>query len=215
MEASLTNDGTVEQSKSKVSISARLIPALIYLIPIIGAALSAFLQLSMIQRWVATENVIAEAVFEVFAESIYPVLGSLYLQIILGIAVLVILIVRMVMETKTASPSSWFFVISGILCLIPLITLFESQSMVIEVLIDQNAAGVEAVGSIVSILLIFIMAALPITFFILIALSLIPFTTKKRPRWSPLITFILMEIPIIAVTVAFQLRFLWLYKATL
>lgn len=209
MDASLMNGGTVEQSKLKVSI-----PALVYLIPLIGAALSAFFQFDMMQRWIAQKGVGAEVIFAVLAESMFPVLVSLYLQIVLGFVVCIILIVRMVMETKTASPSGWFFLLGGILCLIPLIILFEAQSMAIEVLIVSGPDGVLEIGTIVNILLILIMVALPITFIILIALSVIPFSTKKNPKWSSLITAVLVQFLIIAVTVAYQLRFLWLYKAT-
>lgn len=214
MDASLMTDGT-EQSASKVSISARLIPALVYSIPLIGVALSAFLQMKMMRALRETENAGVNVVLAVLAESIYPVLGSLYLQIILAIAVFIILVVRMVMKTKTASPSSWFFLLSGILCLIPVVTLFEAQSMIIEVLIAPTSAEISAIGSTVGLLLILIMAAAPIIFILLTALSVIPFSTKKSPRWSPLVTTVLVEILIIAVAIAFQLRFLWLYKASI
>jgi len=54
-----------------------------------------------------------------------------------------------------------------------------------------------------------------VTFIVLLVMSVIPFSTSSKPRWSPLIFAILIEILIIAAAVAFQLRFLWLYKAGL
>jgi hypothetical protein len=212
MDASFINDGA-QQPVSKVSVLARLIPAVVYLIPAFGATLSAFLMMKMMRALEENETAGIEVVLAVLAESIYPVLGSLYLQIFLGIAIFAVLIARMVMQTKTASPAGWFFILSGILCLIPIVVLAEAQSMIIEALIIPTSADISAIGSTVALLLILTMAALPIIFIILLALSVIPFSTKKRPRWSPLIAAVFVEILIITAAVFFQLRLLWLFQA--
>lgn len=213
MNNSLMNDGTA-LTISKVSVSARLIPALIYTIPAIGAALSAFLFINVLGALKSSESAGFTAIMRGLAESSYPMLGSLYLQIILGIAIIAILIIRMTMQTKTASPSSWFFIVSGILCLIPLVLLAEAQSMIIEVLISpRNSSGIALIASTISSLLMLTIAAAPIIFVILSAISLIPFSTKKRPKWSPLITAILVESLFIIAAIAFTMRLLWLNQA--
>jgi hypothetical protein len=213
MNHTLMNNGAT-QPVSKVSISARLFPAFVYFVPAIGAALGAFLYINLMRALRYNENAGVVAILGGLAESTYPIIGSLYLQIICGIAVIAILVIRMMKQTKTASPSSWFFILSGILCLVPVVMVAEAQSLIIEVLIDpRNSPGVAAVVSTVSSLLILTIAAAPIIFVILMALSLIPFSTKKKPRWNPLIAAIFVQVLFIAAAIAFTLRFLWLNQA--
>ena len=208
--------GEANQPKLKVSISARLIAAFAYFIPAIGGVLSSLYFMNVMRALRTAESAGMGAVMAGLTESTVPALVSLYLAAFGGFIVIIVLIIRMFMQTKTASPASWFFVLCGFLLLVPAGLFFEAESMIIEVLIAPVASmGIGGVGSNVSLFLILSIASALLVFVILLVMSVIPFSTSSRPRWSPLITAILVEILIIAAVVAFQLRFLWLYNAAL
>src|SRR5215203_1897524 len=114
METPYMNPGAI-QPNLKVSISARLIAAFSYMIPLIGGALSSLYLMNVLRALKASENAGRIAVLNALAESTIPALGSLYLGVIGGLIVFIVLIFRMFMQTKTASPSSWFFILCGFL----------------------------------------------------------------------------------------------------
>ncbi len=215
METPYINAGVV-QPNLKVSISARLIAALSYMIPLIGGALSSLYLMNVLRALKASENAGRIAVLNALAESTIPALGSLYLGVVGGLIVIIVLIFRMFMQTKTASPSSWFFILCGFLLLVPAGLFFEAESMIIEVLAaPASSTGIAGVASNVSLFLISSVASALFVFILMLVISVIPFSARSKPRWSPLICAILVELLIIAAAVAFQLRFLWLYKAGL
>lgn len=215
MESPIMNVGA-NQPKLKVSISARLTAAFAYLIPAIGGALSSLYLMNVLRALRNAENAGITVVLVSLAESTVPALASLYLAAFCGFIVIIVLIARMLMQTKTASPASWFFVLCGFLFLVPAGLFFEAESMIIEVLTTPvDSAGIAGVASNVNLFLILSIASTLFTFIFLLVMSVIPFSTSSKPRWSPLIIAILIEILIIAAAIAFQLRFLWLYKAGL
>jgi len=215
METPYINAGVV-QPNLKVSISARLIAALSYMIPLIGGALSSLYLMNVLRAFKASENAGRIAVLNALAESTIPALGSLYLGVVGGLIVIIVLIFRMFMQTKTASPSSWFFILCGFLLLVPAGLFFEAESMIIEVLTaPASSTGIAGVASNVGLFLISSVASALFVFILMLVISVIPFSARSKPRWSPLICAILLELLIIAAAVAFQLRFLWLYNAGL
>jgi len=215
METPYMNAGAI-QPNLKVSISARLIAGLSYMIPVIGGALSSLYLMRVLQALKASENAGRMAVLNALAESTIPALGSLYLGVIGGLIVITVLIIRMFMQTKTASPWSWFFILCGFLLLVPAGLFFEAESMIIEVLTAPvSSTGIAGVASNVSLFLISSVALALFLFILMLVVSVVPFSARSKPRWGPLICAILVELLIIAAAVAFQLRFLWLYKAGL
>ena len=215
MQTPYMNAGTI-QPILKVSISARLIAALSYMIPVIGGALSSLYLMNVLRALKANETAGRIAVLNALAESTVPALGSLYLGVIGGLIVIVVLIIRMFMQTKTASPSSWFFILCGFLFLVPAGLFFEAESMIIEVLTaPASATGIAGIASNVSLFLILSVALALFVFLLMLVISVVPFSARSKPRWSPLICAILVELLIIAAAVAFTLRFLWLYNAGL
>src|SRR5215203_3279001 len=172
METPYINAGVV-QPNLKVSISARLIAALSYMIPMIGGAVSSLYLMNVLRALKASENAGRIAVLNALAESTIPALGSLYLGVVGGLIVIEVL----------AAPAS--------------------------------STGIAGVASNVSLFLISSVASALFVFILMLVISVIPFSARSKPRWSPLICAILVELLIIAAAVAFQLRFLWLYKAGL
>lgn len=205
---------TGDQPRFKTSISTRLIAAAAYMIPAFGGALSSLYLINVMRALRSNETAGLTAVFNGMTESTAPALGSLYFGAFCGLIVIVVLIIRMFMETKTASPASWFFIFCGFLFLVPAGLFFEAESMIIEVLtIPDSSTNPAEVGANVSSFLISSIAATLFIFIVMIIMSVIPFSTASKPKWSSLINAIVVEFLIIAAAVAFQLRYLWLYKA--
>lgn len=213
MEVPLTNI-EANPSKLKVAISPRLIAAVAYLLPSIGGVLSSLYLMNVLRAMGENIGAGIDTILVALAESIVPALVSLYLAAFGGFIVIIVLISRMLMQTKTASPPVWFFVLCGLFFLIPAGSFFEAESLIIEILIAPSAStGIAEVASNISLFLILSIGSAVVVFLILLVISVVPFSVRSKPKWSSLIAAIFIEFLIIAVVVAFQLRFLWLYKA--
>lgn len=198
----------------KVSISARLVPALSYAIPAIGGAISSFFLMSAMRALRQQETSGLASIMKGIAESTIPVLASLYLAAICGVIVIGVLAVRMLDQTKTASPAGWFFVVSGLLCLLPAGLFCEAESIIIEILTDPvNSTGIAAAASNISWLLTASLAAAPIIIILLMAASVLPLSSRSSPKWGPIIAATTIEVLIIFAAIAFQMRLFWLYQA--
>ena len=204
MNASILN-AEGNQPNLKVSISTRLIAALTYTIPLIGGALSSILLIGVFRALRGNESAGVEAIMGGIKEASLPVIVSFYLAAVFGIVVIVVLVVRTFMQTKTASPPSWFFAIGGILCLIPAGLFWIAKWLALEVLSPGSsigAGGAESTGATVSQLLILSVIATPIVIIILIVLSVLPLSSRSRPKWLPLMAAMAIEILLIAAAVA-------------
>ncbi|MCM3871846.1 MAG: MotA/TolQ/ExbB proton channel family protein [Pyrinomonadaceae bacterium] len=121
-----------KQSPAGVSIFARLVPVLSYLAPLAGAALSVLLIVRTFQAMRNAETAGIAAVGIGISEANLPVLVGLYFAIFLGVIGIIVIVVRCFMSTTTASPSAWFFLVAGALGLIPLVLLWEAESLLIQ-----------------------------------------------------------------------------------
>ena len=191
-----------------------MVAAFSYIIPTIGVAFSSFYLIRVLQALKYAENVGIETVFNALVESTLPALVSLYLGVVCGFIVIIVLIIRMLMQTETASPPVWFFVLCGFLFLVPVGSFFEAESLIIEILIAPSAStGIADIASNIYLFSILSIVSALVVFLILLVMSVVPFSVRSKPKWSSLIAAIFIELLIIAAVVAFQLRFLWLYKA--
>ncbi len=203
MEAAISN-AEGNQTRVKVSIIARLIATVAFAIPAIGGALSSFLLITVFQALRSNEAVGIGAVMGGMKESSLPVTISLYLAAIFGLVVVIVLIVRMIMQTKKASPPFWFFVLGGILSFIPAALFWRAQLLVLEVLSPGSSIGAGGIGGVAEyigeLLLISVIAA-PIVIVILIIASVVPFSSRPGPKVVSLVTAITIEIGLIVAAV--------------
>src|SRR5947209_2809426 len=125
--------GNNKSISSRVSILARLVPAFSYAIPMFGAALSAVLFMGVMRAMRMAESAGIAAVAGGMAEADLFVLVALYLAIFVGVIGIVVMVIRSLMATTTASPSSWFFLINGSLGFVPLLLLWEAQTLLVHV----------------------------------------------------------------------------------
>jgi len=204
MDASMLN-AEENQPRLRISVIARLIATFTYIIPAIGGALSSILLMRVFRALAANESAGIDAVMGGMKEASLPAIISLYLAALCGIVVIIVLVVRMIVQTETASPPIWFFAIGGILCLLPAGLFWKAQLMVLEVLSPGSsigAGGIGSVGAYLSQLLMLSVIAAPIVIILLVAASVLPLTSRSRAKWLPLMAATAIEILLIAVAVA-------------
>jgi biopolymer transport protein ExbD len=192
------------QPKLKVSISTRLIAALTYIIPAIGGALSSFLLIRVMQAAAAAETAGIMALMAGVNEASLAVTISLYLAAVFGIALIIVLIVRMTIQTKTASPPIWFFLLGGILCLLPAALFWIAKWLIIEALSPGSSVGANGlaeVGARVAQLVMGSIIAAPIVILFLLAASVLPLRSRSKTKWLSLAGAGLIQILLIAVAV--------------
>lgn len=198
-------DARENQPRLRVSVIVRLIAALTYTIPLIGGALSSILLIGVFRALRENESAGVSAVMAGMKEASLPAIVSLYLAALLGVAVIIVLVVRMVVQTKTASPPIWFFAIGGLLCLVSAGLFWKAQLLVLEVLSpgsSLSAGGMASVGADVSQLLMLSVIAAPIVFILLVVASVLPLSSRSRTKWFSLVAATMIEILLIAVAVA-------------
>src|SRR2546426_11796579 len=92
---------TGQSIPSRVSILARIVPALSYAIPMFGAALSSVLFMGVMRAMRMAESAGIAAVAGGMAEADFFVLVALYLAIFVGVIGIVVMVIRSLMTTTT------------------------------------------------------------------------------------------------------------------
>lgn len=201
----------------RVSILSRLIPALSYAIPAPAAALSAILFIGVMRAMRMAESAGIGALSGGMAEATLPMLVALYLAIFVEVVGIVVAIVRMFMSTTTASPSAWFFLVAGGLGFIPLVLLWEAESLLIQVISPGYGGGIVQVASTIQLCLMLTLITAAVGALILLVASLIPLPSALRARQNvaPLVVLVLMELALIGITIAFQDRVSWFHQVAI
>ncbi len=203
------------QSSRSLSILLRLIPALSYAIPAAVAALSAMLFVDAFQGMRNAELASFAAVAGGIAGTNLPLLIALYFATFVG-AIGIILFVILRRSAKAASPTAWFFVFAGGLGFVPVALLWQAESLAVQGISHPGSDATSLalqVGLCIRLTLVAAAACVPI----LMATSLIPFPSALRARrtYAPLVVLVLMEVVLVGVTVAFQMRTSWLHQVAL
>ena len=202
MDAAIVNAG--EDQRLKVSFTTRLIALAAFTIPLIGGALSSLMLMNMFKALRSNENAGMAAVMAGMKEASLPAIVSLYLAAFFGLVVLIVLVVRMFAQTKTASPPFWYFVLGGILCFLPAAAFWKAQLLVLEVLSPGSAigaAGISGVAADLSQLLWMSIIAAPIMFIVLLIASVVPLSSQPGRKVGSLIVATVVALSFIATAV--------------
>lgn len=202
MDAAIVNAG--EDQRLKVSFTTRLIALAAFTIPLIGGALSSLMLMNMFKALRSNENAGMAAVMAGMKEASLPAIVSLYLAAFFGLVVLIVLVVRMFAQTKTASPPFWYFVLGGILCFLPAAAFWKAQLLVLEVLSPGSAigaAGISGVAADLSQLLWVSIIAAPIMFIVLLIASVVPLSSQPGRKVGSLIVATVVALSFIATAV--------------
>ena len=197
---------------SRISILARLVPAFSYAVPMLGASLSAQL---LVRVMMGIENAGAVGLGSVvggMSEASFLTVVALYFALIVGVIGIVVMIIRLLMITTTASPSGWFYLMASGLSYVPLALFWHVDS-----LLAQGISGRRGVIEVASTIKLGL-ALTPITAvaigLILLVVSVVPLPSvlRAKRRWAPILVLVLMELAMIGMAIAFQMRTSWFHR---
>ena len=212
----MTTEEQQQPTPARVSIIARLVPAISYALPALGAGVSAMLLLSVLRAMRNAEGAGIGAVAGGISEANVAILVTLYLAIFVGAAGVVIGLVRLFTTTTTASPTAWYYLIAGILGLMPMFALWYAQSLLLDAIFPRSTgAGVSEVAGQITLFSIVAMVLGVLSILIVLASSFLPLPAvlHGKRKWAPLVSLLVMESAIIAMTVVYHLRTAWLYSS--
>ena len=205
---------TEQFAPKRVSILARLIPLSSYGLPAFGAAVSAWLFMGVMQAMRNAEAAGIAAVAGGMSEANLAIIVTLYLAIFVGFAGIIIGVVRVFSNPTTASPAGWFYLVAALIGFAPMMTLWQAESLLIEVLVGRTQTGVAGVANQITICLILTLGLALIGGLILLAASVVPLPAfmKAKRKWSPAVLLLIMELALIVLTVAYHMRNYWFYQ---
>lgn len=202
----MTPEPQISPAPTRVSILARIVPALSLWIVMLGAAISALLIKGVINAMHYAESAGIAAVAGGMAEANLAIVISLYFAIFLMVIALIVAVVRTFMMTQTASPSAWWFAIAAAVSLGPLGLVWKANSLLMQVIFSR-ANIIEVVSAIQLCLTLALITAVAFSLLLLVG-SVVPlpsFLHGKR-SWSPIVALVLMEIVLIGLAVGFQMH---------
>lgn len=195
----------------RVAVIPRLVPALSYGLAVAGAGVGALLLRQAFLAMRAAEMAGIGVVARSMAEANVPVLVGLYLAILLGGAGLLVLIIRIFVDIKTSSPSFWFFLFAGVLGILPVALFCWMESLFIGAFYP-GSGGIITVAETLRLMLPAIMIATPFILLLLLAISVWPARSLAKPKWGPVAVLLMIEVALIVMAVAFQIRTSWLFE---
>lgn len=206
-------DTQISNVPTRVSILARVAPALSYALPALGAAISALMLINVFRAMRTAEAAGLGAVSAGISEANLAVVVTLYLGVILGFVGVVIGLVRMFTTVTTATPSAWYFLLTGMIGLGPILLLWEAQSLLLGVIFGRSPGGVVEVARQVSLLSLMTMLLGAVSILILLVSAFVPLPRilHAKRKWAPVVMLLLMETAVIAMTVLYHLRNAWLW----
>lgn len=203
------------QPNQRVSVLARLGPAFCSFIVMLGAAISALQVMGVMKAMRYAEAAGIGAVANGMAEANLATVVSLFLAIVAMTAAVVLMIVRAVTMTRTVSPSGWFFVIVGVLTLVPLGLVWEADSLLMQTLMGRG--NVSLVAPTIQLCLNFTIVTAGLFSLIVLVASVVPLPSffRARQKWAPVVTLALMEVVLIGLAIGFQIHMSWLQRVGL
>lgn len=196
----------------RVSILARVLPALSCWVIMLGAAFSALALMRVMNAMRNAESAGIGAVANGMAEANLAIVITLYLALFLMTISLLVTIIRKFTAVKTAAPSALFFVIVGALAVVPLSFVWEANSLLLGALMGR--ANVAMIAPNIQICLVLTLVTAGLFSVILLAASVAPLPRFMRARrsWMPIVMLVLMEVMLIALSVAFYIHMSWLQR---
>jgi len=205
-------DTQIPIAPTRVSILARVAPALSYALPALGAAISALMLINVLRAMRSAEAAGFGAVSGAIREANLPVVVTLYLGVILGFVGVGIALVRMFTTITTVTPSAWYFLMIGIAGLLPIVLLWEAQSILLGVVFGRSSGGVVEVARQVTLLSMMttLLGAVSILMLLVSAFVPLPRILGTKRKWAPFVMLLLIDTAMITMTVLFHLRNAWL-----
>lgn len=206
------NHFTIQHEKVRVSIFERIVPFAAFGLAALAGGVGGWMIISLMNALRMNENAGISAIAGGMAEyTIYP-LVLLYAAAALGVVAICVAIGRLVIQTKTASPSGISYIVLGFLSLVPIGLVWNAGRLIISVLDGSSREGIGELGATVVEYCWASVIVTPVVLFVLLAWAVIPFKARPGKRFGPLIALVVMEIAVVAVAVLFQLRIAELWR---
>src|SRR5262245_36409077 len=154
--------------KLRISILERLVPMLAFSLAALGGGASAFLLARLFWELQRAENAGIATVATETAESNLAVLVGLYSALAVGFFAIATAFVRMFTAKKTASPPGLFYVVPGLLALLPAGLVWYVESLTIVVLLGISSPGSRGMGDVLGIITMLLVAGMIATPIILL-----------------------------------------------
>lgn len=211
----MTPDQVSPQSiPTKVSILARIVPSFALIIGMLGAAVTALLLMRVMEAMKFAESAGIGAVAGGIAEADVVTMVALCLAVFVAFLGIVVMVIRAFMSPTTATPSAWFFAITGALSFIPMLLVWEAESLLVGSLTGGNVSFAASNIQLCLTLTLITSAALTL---VMLVLSLVPLPSilRAKRKYVPIVVLLLMEFALIGMVVAFQMRTSWMYQVKL
>src|ERR1051325_10966513 len=132
-------------SVPRISILARVLPAIPCLIVMLGAAANAILLMGVMNAMRNAESAGIGAVAGGMAEAHLSIVISGYLAIFVMAIGIIVIVIRSLTTVKTASPSAWYFAVITVLSAAPMALAWKANSLLVQALV--NHIGIVEVAS--------------------------------------------------------------------
>jgi hypothetical protein len=208
----IDNNTTIQPAKVRVSIFERIVPFAAMALAAIGGAVGGYLIIFMMNILKTNENAGIGAVSGALAEYTTYQLIFFYASSLIGLIAVAVAVGRLMIESKTSSPSGLSYLALVILALLPVGLVWHAGGLIISVLNGTSQYNIGMIGASIADYSWVSVIITPIIIFVLLAWSLIPFKAVPGRRFGPLIAVVIVEIMLVTVTIAFQLRVFELYR---
>lgn len=195
----------------RIAVIPRLIATLSYSLAALGASLSGFLLFRVLRAMRDAETAGISAVTGGIAEASVPVLVGLSLAVAGGFIAVITAAVRLVVPTSTVSPPAWFSLITAALSSLSVGVLWLTESIFIQALYP-GSSGISYVASQIQGLLTLTIIAGPLATLLLLVFSVWPKSSKSQSKLPGILALVIIQILLIATTIAFQMRTSWLWR---
>jgi hypothetical protein len=197
-------------SLPRVSILARVLPAIPCLIVMLGAAANAILLMGVMNAMRNAESAGIGAVATGLAQAQVAIVFAFYLAIFVTAISIIVMAVRSFIATKTVSPSGWFILIIALLGGVPVSLAWKAHTLLLGSI--MNRVGIVTVASTIQLCSILVLITAGLFSVVLLVASLAPLPSALRAKrsWAPIIVLVLMEVALIVLAVVFQMNMAWL-----
>lgn len=188
--------------RARVSILERVVPAISFGLASISGVVAAAITISLFIRLRNEENAGAESIAEALATLNNATLPLLGLSIAVGVASVVISLVRMANEQTKSSPPGFLYLITAIPCMISPTLVVYSWWLVADVVTGRNTEDPVGTGEWISQMLIVATLIGGTSLLTLPVFSFVPFSSRRGKKVTAVAALSLTVIGIAAIMVS-------------